>query len=145
MLVLDEIIKQLGGMNRFREIGPVRLGSGGRLLIVEHIGFGPTSRDAVRLTRYADSRVLTAEPEIHFEWRDTVWMPYYCHNQRTGTELFLYGFTRVNEPLRLNFQAGTRLIEIGGFLEINLWAEGFVEAARDVLQPSLFSVRGGAA
>ena len=145
MLVMDEIIKQLGGIDRFREIGPVRLGSGGRLLIVEHIGFGPTSRDTVRLTRYADSGVPTAEPEMHFERRETVWMPYYYRNERTAAELFLYGFTSADEPLRLNYQAGTRLIEICGFLEINLWAEGFVEAARDVLQPSLFAVRGGAA
>jgi len=36
------------------------------------------------------------------------------------------------------------MIEIAGFLDLNLWAEGFVEAAEESLYHPLFQKAGGA-
>ena len=144
MLIIDEIIKHLGGVRQLQKRGPLWIGRDSRQVVVEHIGFGPTSPDAVRLARYGHGDG-PAEPEMHFERRDTVWLPYYYNDGRTGAELFLYGFRSERAPLYLNWEAGTKLIEMTYYLELNLWAEGFREAARELFQPSLFGAVGGAA
>ena len=145
MLIMEEIIKQYGGTNELREAGELRIRRGRRLLILESLGFGPTGEHAVRMVRYADHDSPIPEPEMHFERKDLVWLPYYLCNGRTGGELFLYRFNAEHNTLRVDPGAGTRMIEIAGILDLNLWAEGFVEAAEENRYHPLFLVPGGAA
>jgi len=139
MLVLNDIVKQYGGIDHFREAGTVRLQRGGRMLVLEHLGFGPTAEHAVRVARC--NRFGTAETEMHFELRGTVWLPFYLCNRITDTELFLYRFAE-GRVLRVDLGAGARLIETAGILDLNLWAEGFVEAADESLYHPLFAAGG---
>ena len=139
MLVLDEILKQYGHIECFRMAGTLRVERPGRTLVLEHLGFGPTAEHAVRVARC--NRFGVAEPEMHFELRGSVWLPFYLCNPITDTELFLYRFAE-GRVLRVDLGAGARLIETAGILDLNLWAEGFVEAAGESLYHPLFAAGG---
>ena len=139
MLVLDEIVQQYGGIEHFRGAGIVRLQRNGRTLVLEHLGFGPTTEHAVRIVRC--NRFGVAEPEMHFELRGKVWLPFYLCNRTTDTELFLYRFSG-KRVVSVDLGAGARLIESAGILDLNLWAEGFVEAAEQSLYHPLFAAGG---
>lgn len=143
MIALDDIVKQFGGIDEFRKTGFLRLDRCGRTILLEHLENGPTAEHAVRIVRCNHFGV--ADLEMHLEQRGGVWLPYYFNNRGTDTELFLYRFSGEREVLRVDLWAGARLIEIAGVLDLDLWAEGFVEAAAEALQPSLFPVKGGAA
>lgn len=145
MLIMDEIIKHYGGIKQLQEAGELRIRRGRRLLILEYLGFGPSGDHAARVIRYADHESPVPEPELHFEWKEVVWLPYYLCNGRTGGELFLYRFNAEQHTLHVDPGAGARMIEIAGILDLSLWAEGFVEAAAENQYHPLFSVEGGAA
>lgn len=143
MLILHKVVELYGGIESVREVRTVRIQKSERLLFLEYLGFGPTTQHAMRFVRI--NQFGETEPEIHLEWRGDVWMPYYLRNQTTGTELFLYHIVGLREPLRLDFEAGLRLIEATAILDFNLLADGFVQAAEESLYHPLFSVTGGAA
>lgn len=143
MIVLNDITKLYGGLNEFREIRSVRLKKDEGELILEHLGFGPTAEHSIRVLKRNNFGVI--EPEMHFEWRGGVWLPYYFNNPPTDSELFLYRFNTAREVLRVDLWAGSRMIEIAGLLDLALWAQGFVEAAEASLYHPLFPVNGGAA
>lgn len=143
MLILNEIFDGYGGVARFHDISVLQLDRSGKRLLLEYLGNGPTTEHAIRLVRI--NHFGEAEPEIHLEFRGSVWMPYYLRNQTTSTELFLYRFVGAREPLRLDFEAGLRLIEAAGILDFSLLADGFVQAVEESLYHPLFSVKGGAA
>lgn len=143
MLVLSEIVERYGGAACFREVGVVHLKRFERTLLIEHLGFGPTAEHAMRVVK--SNCFGAAGWEVYFEWKGGVWLPYYLNNKATDTELFLYHFNGAQEVLRVDLWAGVRMIEIAGVLDLNLWAEGFVEAAEENLYHPLFTSTGGAA
>jgi len=139
MLVLHEIIKLYGEIECIRRLGTIRIGKDSLALLLEYLGSGPTAQHAVRVARL--NRFGVAEPEMHFELRSGVWLPFYLCNRTTDAELFLYRFTGA-KVVRVDRGAGARLIEMAGILDLNLWAEGFVEAAEENLYHPLFAAGG---
>ncbi|NUN03368.1 MAG: hypothetical protein HUU41_19860 [Bryobacteraceae bacterium] len=143
MVVFAELLSIYEGIECFREMESVRIMKGGRTLLLEHLGFGPTTKDAARVA--SCNRFGKVEAEIHLELRGGAWLPYYFRNQAAGTEIFLYRFVGARKPLRLDFGAGLLLIQATAILDFSLLADGFVQAAEDALYHPLFSVTGGAA
>lgn len=143
MLALNDISKLYGGLDQIKTAGSIHLVKDGKELVLEHLGFGPTTEHSVRVLKC--NRFGGFELEMHFELRGDVWLPYYLNNRATDTELFLYRFNGAREVLRVDLWAGARMIEIAGLLDLNLWAEGFVEAAEENLYHPLFPAAGGAA
>lgn len=143
MVVLNEILGKHGGIELLRRCRSVRVELEGRRLLLEYLGDGPTGQAAMRLLKI--NYFGEIELEMHLEWRGDFWMPYYLRSEMMGTELFLYRFLGIREPLQPDFEAGARLIQLAGCLDLQLWAEGFARAADDSQYHPLFGVEGGAA
>jgi hypothetical protein len=135
MLILDEIIKQLGDVEYLRESKNVRLLKEQATFFLEYQEFGPMGGLVLRLV-YSSER---EEVEMHFEKRALCWLPYYLRDSKT--EVFLYEFVDARQPLKLDFDAGSYLIQRACFLELILRAHGFDRLDHDELYHPLFTRR----
>lgn len=135
MLIIDEILKQLRGIEYFKENKNVSLENGASTLFLECIGFGPLGGQSLRLVYRAQEEEL----EINFEKHSLCWLPYYFRDSKT--ESFLYEFVGAREPLNLDVGAGSYLIQRALFLELMLRAQGFDRLDDESLYHPLFTRR----
>lgn len=135
MSIIDEILKQLGNAEYFMGKRNVLLENGVATLFLEYLGSGPRGGHILRLVYGAPNEEL----EMRFEKHAQCWLPYYLRDSKT--EVFLYEFVDARQPLRLDFDAGSYLIQRSCFLELILRANGFDRLDCDDLYHPLFARR----
>ena len=134
MLIIDEILKQLRDVEFFLEKKSARVEKAGASLFLEYLGFGPAGGRTLRLI-FKDSH----EVEMHFEKSALCWLPYYLRDSKTGGEIFLYEFVAEREPLRMDMEAGSLLLQRALFIELILRAQGFDRLDHESLYHPLFA------
>ena len=132
MILIDEILEQLGGIGFLVKKERARLEKDGVSLFLEHLGFGPAGGYALRLVYSTDCEI-----EMHFEKHNLCWLPYYLRDSKT--EIVLYEFLGARQPLRMDVEAGSYLIQRACFLELNLRAHGFDRLDHENLYHPLFA------
>lgn len=133
MSIIDEILRQSGNIEYLRERESLCLENGTATLFLEHIGFGPAGGHVLRLVYVAERE----EVEMHFEKHALCWLPYYFRDSKK--EIFLYEFVGVRQPLHMDVDAGSYLIQRACFLELILRSQGFDRLDHESLYHPLFA------
>ncbi|MBE7438019.1 MAG: hypothetical protein HS115_06135 [Spirochaetales bacterium] len=89
--------------------------STGDALLLEYLDSGPTAHIAIRLVKC--NHFGQSEPEIHLEYRNGLWLPFYFFNEVSGNEVHLYRME--GEDLVVDYEAGSWLIGVTGVFELN--------------------------
>ena len=137
MSIIEEILRQSGNIEYLRERESLCLENGTATLFLEHMGFGPAGGHVLRLVYIAEHE----EVEMHFEKHSLCWLPYYLRDAKTEREIFLYKFVGARQPLHMDVEAGSYLIQRACFLELILRAQGFDRLDHESLYHPLFTRR----
>lgn len=127
MILIDEILKQLKGIEYLAERKGFHLHKAGMSLFLEYMGRGSTGGHALRLVH----RTEGFEVEMHFEDRTLSWLPYYLRDAEA--EIYLY------RNFQVDMAAGSTLIQRACLLELNLRAHGFDRVPEECLYHPLFA------
>jgi len=133
MILIDEILKQLGFIEYLAERKVFRLEKGGVSFLLECLDNGPTGGRALRLVH----RTPDGEVEMRFEERPSCWLPYYLRDPET--EIFLYGSAGARQNLRVDMEAGSTLIQRACLLELSLRTHGLDRIPEECLYHPLFA------
>jgi hypothetical protein len=119
MLILDEILKQLVNIRYLGERKNVFRENDRATLFLKCLEFGPLGGPALELEYSTENEKL----EMRFEKHSLCWLPYYFRDSKT--EIFLYEFVGARQPLHLDVEAGSFLMQRACLLELTLRAHGF--------------------
>ena len=131
MGVIDEILKQIERAQD-RTHNQWSFQREKETLFLEFLEFSPAGGQGLHLEFRTENEKL----EMHFEKRALCWLPYYLRDSKR--EIFLYEFVDARLPLRMDFDAGSYLIQRACFLELILRAQGFDRLDDDSLYHPLF-------